>query len=104
MDNFEKLKVLTGEKDGVLLQILLDDAEQFVLSYTQRSRMIPALEKTVCDLAVIAYNRMGTEGEASRSAAGESYSFEDAPKHVYEVLNRYRLARIGGRVYEAETE
>ena len=26
MDNFEKLKVLTGEKDGVLLQILLDDA------------------------------------------------------------------------------
>ena len=104
MDNFEKLKVLTGEKDGVLLQILLDDAEQFVLSYTQRSRMIPALEKTVCDLAVIAYNRMGTEGEASRSAAGESYSFEDAPKHVYEVLNRYRLARVGGRVYEAETE
>ncbi len=104
MDNFEKLKVLTGEKDGVLLQILLDDAEQFVLSYTQRSRMIPALEKTVCDLAVIAYNRMGTEGEASRSAAGESYSFEDAPKHVYEVLNRYRLARVGGRVYETETE
>lgn len=37
MDNFEKLKVLTGEKDGVLLQILLDDAEQFVLSYTQRA-------------------------------------------------------------------
>lgn len=104
MDNFEKLKVLTGEKDGVLLQILLDDAEQFVLFYTQRSRMIPALEKTVCDLAVIAYNRMGTEGEASRSAAGESYSFEDAPKHVYEVLNRYRLARVGGRVYETETE
>mgnify|MGYP003373862183 CR=1 FL=1 len=86
MDNFEKLKVLTGEKDGVLLQILLDDAEQFVLFYTQRSRMIPALEKT------------------SRSAAGESYSFEDAPKHVYEVLNRYRLARVGGRVYETETE
>ena len=80
MDNFEKLKVLTGEKEGVLLQILLDDAEQFVLSYTQRNRMIPALEKTVNDLAVIAYNRMGTEGEASRSAAGESYSFEDAPK------------------------
>lgn len=104
MDNFEKLKVLTGEKDGVLLQILLDDAEQFVLSYTQRNRMIPALEKIVSDLAVIAYNRMGTEGEASRSAAGESYSFEDAPKHIYEVLNRYRLARVGGRVYEAETE
>lgn len=104
MDNFEKLKVLTGEKDGVLLQILLDDAEQFVLSYTHRNRMIPALEKTVSDLAVIAYNRMGTEGEASRSAAGESHSFEDAPKHIYEVLNRYRLARVGGRVYEAETE
>ena len=75
MDNIEKLQVLTGEKDGVILTVLLEDAEQFVLSYTNRTRMIPQLDNTVRELALIAYNRLGTEGESSRSASGESYSF-----------------------------
>lgn len=104
MDNIEKLQVLTGEKDGVILTVLLEDAEQFVLSYTNRTRMIPQLDKTVRELALIAYNRLGTEGESSRNAAGESYSFDNAPKQTYDILNRYRLARVGGRVYETEAE
>ena len=99
MDNIEKLQVLTGEKDGVILTVLLEDAEQFVLSYTNRT-----LDNTVRELALIAYNRLGTEGESSRSASGESYSFDNAPKQIYDILNRYRLARVGGRVYETETE
>ena len=45
---------------------------------------------------------MGTEGEKSRSEGGESYTFEDAPKQIYDTLNRYRLARVGGKTYEAE--
>jgi len=98
----EKIKTLTGEKDEGLIGLLLEDAEAFVLSYTNRTVMIPALEKTVRDLAVIALNRMGTEGESGRSGAGESYTFDNAPKQIYAIMNRYRLARIGGRVYEAE--
>ena len=62
------------------------------------------LEKAVRDLAVVALNRMGTEGESSRSAAGESYNFDNAPKQVYDVMNRYRLARVGGKAHEAKTE
>lgn len=104
MEQLEKLKIQTGEKDERLLQLLMGDAEQFVLSYCNRNRMIPQLEKPARELAVIAYNRMGTEGESSRSAAGESYSFDSAPKHIYEVLNRFRLARVGGHAYEAETK
>lgn len=101
MTELEKVKKLTGESDEELLSLLLEEAEMFVLSYTNRTKLIPPLEKTVRDLAVIALNRMGTEGESGRSEAGESYSFNDAPKAVYDVLNRYRLARIGGRAYEA---
>ena len=100
----EKLKKLTGEKDEELLEILIEDAENFVLAYTNRSKLVPELEKTVRDLAVIALNRMGTEGESGRSEAGESYSFDGAPKHIYDVLNRYRLARVGGKVHEAKTQ
>ena len=104
MTDIEKLKKLTGEGDDILLSLLLDEATPFVLSYTGRTKIVTGLEKAVRDLAVIALNRMGTEGEASRSGGGESYSFDNAPKHIYDTLDRYRLARIGGKTYEAKTE
>lgn len=104
MSNLEKLKLLTGESDETLLSLLLEDAKVFVLEYTGRTVMVTGLEKPVRDLAVIAYNRRGTEGESSRSGGGESYSFDSAPKQIYDVLDRYRLARIGGRAYEAKAE
>lgn len=49
---------------------------------------------------MIALNRIGTEGEKSRSEGGENYTFDDAPKQIYDTMNRYRLARIGGKTYE----
>ena len=101
MTELEKLKKITGEKDEELLQLLLEDAETFVLSYTNRTHIVTGLEKAVRDLAVIALNRMGTEGEKSRSEGGESYTFDDAPKQIYDTMNRYRLARGGGKTYEA---
>lgn len=96
----DKLKLLTGEKNEELLSLLLEDAEDFVLSYTSRTRLVPGLKKPVRDLAVIALNRMGTEGETGRSEAGESYSFNDAPKQIYDTMNRFRLARVGGHAHE----
>ena len=74
--------------------------EAFVLSYTNRTHIVTGLEKAVRDLAVIALNRIGTEGEKSRSEGGENYTFDDAPKQIYDTMNRYRLARIGGKTYE----
>ena len=100
MTDLEKLKKITGEKDEELLQLLLEDAEAFVLSYTNRTHIVTGLEKAVRDLAVIALNRIGTEGEKSRSEGGENYTFDDAPKQIYDTMNRYRLARIGGTTYE----
>ena len=104
MTEIEKLKKLTRESDEDLLSLLLEDAKDFVLSYTNRTKIVSGLQKTVRDLAVIALNRMGTEGESGRSEGGESYSFNDAPKQIYDVLNKYRLVRIGGRTYETEKE
>ena len=104
MTEIEKLKKLTGESDEELLFLLLLDAEEYVLSYTNRTVLPDGLKKTVRDLAVITLNRRGTEGENSRSGAGESYNFDNAPKQIYDVLNRYRLARIGGKAHEAKAE
>ena len=104
MTELEQLKKLTGEKDDELLQILVEDATAWVLAYTNRTRLVSGLDKTVRDLAVIALNRMGTEGEAARTGSGESYTFSDAPRQIYDVLNRYRLARVGGVAHETQTE
>ena len=79
-DNLRKLKILTGESDDALLSLLLSDAEEHVLAYTNRTHIIPQLEKPVRDLALIAYNRMGTEGETGRSEGGGSYSFDTVKK------------------------
>lgn len=103
MTDIEKLKKLTGESDEELLFLLLEEAEAFVLSYTNRTKLVSGLDKAVRDLAVIALNRMGTEGESGRSGAGETYSFDNAPKQVYDLMDRYRLVRIGGKAYEAKT-
>lgn len=102
MRDIERIKKLTGENDETLIQILLEDATEYVLAYTNRTHMILALEKPVRDLAVIALNRMGTEGESARSEGGSSYTFEDTPKQIYDVLNRYRLARVGGHAFETK--
>lgn len=104
MNDVAKLMKLTGETDTELLQVLLGEAEAFVLEYTGRTKMKPQLQKSVRDLAVIALNRMGTEGESSRSEAGESYSFNDLPVSIERVLNRYRLARVGGKTHEYTEE
>ena len=104
MTELEKLKKLTGEKDDELLQILMEDATAWVLAYTNRTRLVSGLDKSVRDLAVIALNRIGTEGESARTGSGESYTFDDAPRQIYDVLNRYRLARVGGVAHETQTE
>ena len=104
MDELEKIKVLTGESDESLLELLYDDATAFVLAYTNRTVLPDVLKKTVRDLVVIALNRIGTEGETARSEAGESYSFDAAPKQIYDILDRYRLARCGGHAYEKKQD
>lgn len=99
--DIEKIITLTGEKDEDLIELLLDDAEEFVKSYTGRKNIVTGLEKAVRDLTVIALNRMGTEGEKARSEGGENYIFDDAPKQIYDTMNRFRLARVGGKAFEA---
>lgn len=104
MTEVEKVMKLTGEKDAELTALVYEDAVSEVLAQTRRTHLIEPLRKTVRDMAVIALNRMGTEGEAGRSEGGESYSFTDMPEHITAVINAYRLARIGGRTYETPAD
>lgn len=88
-----------------LVSQLIDDAAAWAEAFTCRSSILDGMMTSVGDLAVWMYNRMGTEGESSRSEGGESYSFEEAPRRIYDILKLYRLARVGGKAHEtAETD
>lgn len=104
MTDLEMLKKLTGESDEELLSLLLIMAEDKILSLTNRSKIIYPLKPAVRDWAVIAYNRMGMEGETSRSEGGISSAFAEIPKDIDAAIKKWRLGRVCGHAYEKETD
>ncbi|WP_040192096.1 phage head-tail connector protein [Clostridium culturomicium] len=89
MTQLEKLKLrLPGVEDSLLNQ-LLEDTEADILDYTNRNVMLPKMEAIQRELAIIYYNRLGSEGETSRSEGGISVSYE-MPEHIKDRLKAYR--------------
>ena len=101
----QRLRILTGRDDAdELFEQLLTDAETTALAYMHRKALPEALVTSVGDAALVAYNRLGTEGESGRSEGGESYSFIELPDRFYKQWKSYRLARVGGYAHEAEQD
>ena len=74
---------------------LIEDAVIMVLDYTSRDVMVDAMWLYARQLAIIAFNREGNEGESSRSEGGVSQSFiEDIPQSIKHSLNRYRVGKV----------
>ncbi len=87
-----------------LMDQLAEDADTWVLAYTNRTATPDILLRTIGDLAMIAFNRLGTEGETGRSEGGESYSFDAAPPYIFKILDKHRLVRAGGYAHEAKED
>ena len=96
MTDLEMLKKITGESDEELLSLLLTMAEEKVLSLAWRTKMIYPLKPAVREWATVAYNRLGMQGETSRSEGGISSAFAEIPKEIEETIKRYRLVRVRG--------
>ena len=89
----EKLKVRLNEEDADedLLEQLLEDAESEILDYCNRDVLLPRMLGLQRELAIIYYNRLGSEGESSRSEGGVSVSYStDIPENIKRRLNSYR--------------
>ena len=102
---FARVQTLIGDNpeitDGMITQTI-EDAAEFICVYTNRATVPDDLIYTAGDLAIVKINRLGTEGENSRNEAGASFSFNDAPAHIFSLLNKRRIARVGG--YNAVTD
>ena len=98
------VKKITGETDDDLIELLLQMAEEKVLALTNRTRMINALKPAVREWAIIAYNRLGMQGESSRSEGGITSAFVEIPKEIQDAIRQYRLGRVSGHAYEKEPD
>ncbi|MBE5878322.1 MAG: phage head-tail adapter protein [Lachnospiraceae bacterium] len=100
MELLDKFMRLSGCTDGVLASVLLDQAEDYILTETNRTVLPSRLVTEQINIALISYNRLGMEGEASRNEGGVSISINDIPEHTKNVISLYRLARVGGKAHE----
>ena len=102
MSNLELIKKLTGCSDDSLIEALMQDAQDTILTMTGRTHMITQLEPMVRELTICNYNRLGSEGMSSRtdSEVGISSTFEDVPQTLQQKINRFSLARVGGVYHE----
>lgn len=93
MTALETLKIRLGisdEKQDGLLTVLLDSAEDTILDVIGREKLPSRLVSVQTELAVIAYNRQGAEGETARSEGGISRSFvSDLPSDLQKRLQNY---------------
>ena len=95
----EKLKLQLGIKidddsEDELLTLMLEDAVQDVLTWTNRIELPAALESVIRQVVVIRYNKQGAEGQSSHSEGGISRSFEDLPKGLQQSILQKRLVRL----------
>lgn len=87
----EKLKVRLNEEDIALLEQLLEEAEFEILDYCNRDVLLPRMLGLQRELAIIYYNRLGSEAESSRSEGGITVSYStDIPENIKRRLNSYR--------------
>ena len=99
MSQLEKIKPrldipLTDTEYDNRLNQMLDDAKDEILDFCNRSTLQPKMEGLQRELAIIYYNRSGSEGEASRSQGGVSVSYStEIPESIKSRLVAYRLLK-----------
>lgn len=96
----ERLRVLlclndSQDYNGALLEELLSDAKDCILNYCNRDVLPARLQGAQLRLAVVFYNRLGTEGESSRDEGEISRKFDtEIPVDIRTQLERYVLAEV----------
>ena len=94
MAQLEKLKIRLEIKDTTqdeLFNMVLEDAETEILDYCNRDVLLPRMLGLQRELAIVYYNRLGSEGESSRSEGGVSVSYSTGiPENIKRRLNSYR--------------
>lgn len=98
-----RLGIIDTSQDNLLNQ-LLEDAQSEILDYCNRDTLPTRAEGLQRELAIIYYNRQGSEGESSRSEGGISVSYStEIPGNIKSRLNAFRRLK-GAQIANASKE
>lgn len=94
---------ITGTDEDSKLEAILEDAAFEILDHCNRDTLPLRAQALQRELAIIYYNRQGSEGESSRSEGGVSVSYSnEIPESIKKRLKSFRLLK-GARIAN-ETE
>lgn len=102
LERFKLLAGITDDSQDGLISTLLSDAADSVCDYIGREEVPARLVSVQVQLAVMAFNKRGAEGESSRSEGGISQSFDGLPPELLARLKNY--PRKAGVLYTADSE
>lgn len=90
----ENIKLLLNIQDNSkdnLLNYLISNVKQKILTYTNQTEILPSMEYIVDELVILRYNKLGSEGLQSESYSGISQTFnQDIPSDIKSQLNQFR--------------
>jgi hypothetical protein len=87
-------EIVNNYQDKLLTQIL-EDAEAEILDHTNRTVLLPKMEPLQRELAIIYYNRIGSEGVTSQSQGGVSVSYStDIPEDIRKRIQQYVRLKV----------
>ncbi|PWG00960.1 phage head-tail connector protein [Levilactobacillus bambusae] len=90
-----RLGIPLDSNNFLLIQDLFTDALAQVLDYTNRDKPIGSMTVYAKQLAVVAYNRLDTEGETQRNEGNVNRYFEiGIPQNIKQSLNHYRVTKF----------
>lgn len=94
----EEIKLLLNITDvskDALLAKLIENAEEFITNYTNNEDALDHLQGTLTVMVIYDYNRLGTEGLASESYSGVSFSYTSGyPADIMNQLKKYRKVKV----------
>ena len=98
MAQLDRLKLRLGIADTSqdnLLQAILEDVEGEMLAFTNRSELTTAMNPLQIKIAIIEYNKQGSEGMSGQSQGGVSQSWIDGlPQDSISALISFRRLKV----------
>ena len=97
LDDLKTLLGITNAQQDSLLTLLLSKSSTYILNRCNIDAVPTGLESAQVDIAVVIFNRLGTEGETSRSEGGLSTAFaKDMPKTITDELSMFAKIYVIG--------
>lgn len=100
MEQLDKLKIrlnipLADESEDLNLKCILEDVQLDILAFTNRTELLPSMNSLQIKIAIIEYNKQGSEGMSSDSQGGKSQSWIDGlPMDIQSALISFRRLKV----------